>query len=436
MPAVRLSDVAQDAGVSLATASRVLNGSSRVPGKAVAEKVRASADRLGYVPNAQAQALARSRSGLIGLVVHDIADPYFATIAREVQQQVFASQSQVLLTQTDREIDTEIRALRSLIAQQVDALVLVGSHRYGNESDAAIRLLLEGFERNGGKVVGLGQSLGMGRTIVPDNAAAAHELATALVVEGHRRFAVVEGIAGIPSAGDRTGGFVAALTEAGIEPELSTAADLTRAGGHALGERLHDHLTSSPASEAPLCVFAPADVMALGALGEPPDAAWTSRPRSPWRASAGCLAPPTRTRRSPRSPCPWQRWRARRSSGCSTARTARRVSPRARPRCMCAATFCWASPRRWWGGAESRRHGGGSARSDPREPAARRYWRETLRESPLPGDTGACPCASPCCSASRRSRVPCSPRSSRISPRAGARWTCCCRMSRPSIPTR
>lgn len=268
MPAVRLSDVAQDAGVSLATASRVLNGSSRIPGKAVADKVKASADRLGYVPNAQAQALARSRSGLIGLVVHDIADPYFATIAREVQQQVFASQSQVLLTQTDREIDTEIRALRSLIAQQVDALVLVGSHRYGNESDAAIRLLLEGFERNGGKVVGLGQSLGMGRTIVPDNAAAAHELATALVVEGHRRFAVVEGIAGIPSAGDRTGGFVAALTEAGIEPELSTAADLTRAGGHALGERLHDHLTSSPASEAPLCVFAPADVMALGALGE------------------------------------------------------------------------------------------------------------------------------------------------------------------------
>ena len=268
MPAVRLSDVAQDAGVSLATASRVLNGSSRVPGKAVADKVKASADRLGYVPNAQAQALARSRSGLIGLVVHDIADPYFATIAREVQQQVFASQSQVLLTQTDREIDTEIRALRSLIAQQVDALVLVGSHRYGNESDAAIRTLLEGFERNGGKVVGLGQSLGMGRTIVPDNAAASHELATALVVEGHRRFAVVEGIAGIPSAGDRTGGFVAALTEAGIEPELITAADLTRAGGHALGERLHDHLTSSPASEAPLCVFAPADVMALGALGE------------------------------------------------------------------------------------------------------------------------------------------------------------------------
>ena len=52
MPAVRLSDVAKDAGVSLATASRVLNGSARVPGKEVAERVRAAADRLGYVPNA------------------------------------------------------------------------------------------------------------------------------------------------------------------------------------------------------------------------------------------------------------------------------------------------------------------------------------------------------------------------------------------------
>jgi len=175
----------------------------------------------------------------------------------------------VLLTQTDREIDTEVRALRSLIAQQVDALVLVGSHRYGNDSDAAISTLLEGFVRNGGKVVGMGQAVGVGRTIVPDNAAAAHELATSLVVEGHRRFAVVQGISGIPSAADRTGGFIAALTEAGIEPELSVEAGLTREGGYELAAVIEDHLVSAPAGEdLPLCVFAPADVMALGALGE------------------------------------------------------------------------------------------------------------------------------------------------------------------------
>src|SRR5690625_1760828 len=153
MRAVRLSDVAQDAGVSLATASRVLNGSSRVPGKAVAEKVRRSAAKLGYVANAQAQALARSRSGLIGLVVHDISDPYFATFARSIQQKAFASRSQVMLTQTERDLSTEAQAIRSLIAQQVDALILVGPHRYGPDSVSTFISMLTDCRYLGGLVV-------------------------------------------------------------------------------------------------------------------------------------------------------------------------------------------------------------------------------------------------------------------------------------------
>ncbi|MFC0672658.1 LacI family DNA-binding transcriptional regulator [Brachybacterium hainanense] len=275
MPAVRLSDVAKDAGVSLATASRVLNGSARTPGRAVAEKVRASAAKLGYVTNAQAQALARSRSGLIGLVVHDIADPYFAVLARAVQQRIFASDSQVLLTQTDRDPETEIRAIRSLIAQRVDALVLFGSHRYGADTDSSILQLLQGFEAHGGLVVCVGQAPGVGRTIVTEDAATAHELATSLVVEGHRRFAVPQGISGIPTAAHRTGGFLAGLAEAGIEVELYGTAGLNRSGGHAFAAQVAEHLASPEgvaATEAsgglPLCVFAPADVMALGVLGE------------------------------------------------------------------------------------------------------------------------------------------------------------------------
>lgn len=271
MPAVRLSDVAQHAGVSLATASRVLNGSARTPGKEVAEKVRASADELGYVTNAQAQALARSRSGLIGLVVHDIADPYFAALARAIQQRVFASDSQVLLTQTDRDPDTEIRAIRSLIAQRVDALVLIGSHRYGAASDSSILQLLQGFDSHGGLVVCVGQAPGVGRTIVTEDAATAHELATALVVAGHRRFAVPQGITGIPTAAHRTGGFLAGLAEAGIEVELYGTAGLDRVGGHAFAAQVADHLDSlgpDAGDGLPLCVFAPADVMALGVLGE------------------------------------------------------------------------------------------------------------------------------------------------------------------------
>jgi LacI family transcriptional regulator len=293
MPAVRLTDVARDAGVSLATASRVLNGSDRVPGKDVAERVQRSAAKLGYVTNAQAQALARSRSGLIGLVVHDISDPYFGEIARQIQTRVFASGTQVLLTQTDRDAETESHAIRALIAQRVDALVIVGSSSYGTSSDETLTAMLEGFARNDGLVVGIGQSPGVGRTIDVGDADGARALATALVVEGHRRFAVVGAHGPVPAAAHRTGGFLAGLAEAGIEAELTVEATLDRQGGHELARRVAEHLrggtedarsgTSDGADTGaggsgddrdgaslgvPLCVFAPADVMALGAIGE------------------------------------------------------------------------------------------------------------------------------------------------------------------------
>lgn len=269
MPAVRLADVARDAGVSLATASRVLNGSSRTPGQAVAERVQASARRLGYVANLQAQALARARTGLVGLVVHDIADPYFGTLSRAVQRVAFASQSQVLLTQTDRDVETELRAVRSLIAQRVDAIILLGSRRYGAGHDDEILALLRGFVGNGGRIVAIGQELGLGSTILVDDAGASHELATALVGAGHRRFAVTAARADIPAVASRADGFLAGLAAAGLEAELHVPASLDRDGGHALADAVADHLEATAAVDPhPLCVFAPADVMAFGVLGQ------------------------------------------------------------------------------------------------------------------------------------------------------------------------
>src|SRR3954452_15471416 len=78
---VTLSDVAERAGVSLATASRVINGGTRAVSPHYRDRVLAAAADLGYTPNAHAQAMARGRSKMIGLVVHDIADPYFSAIA-------------------------------------------------------------------------------------------------------------------------------------------------------------------------------------------------------------------------------------------------------------------------------------------------------------------------------------------------------------------
>src|SRR5665647_176233 len=82
---VTLNDVAREAGVSLATASRAINGSANRTVRAdLRERVLAAASKLRYSPNANAQAMARGRTTSLGLVVHDIADPYFSSIAAGV----------------------------------------------------------------------------------------------------------------------------------------------------------------------------------------------------------------------------------------------------------------------------------------------------------------------------------------------------------------
>ncbi len=79
-----LADVAAAAGVSLATASRVLSGSRQAVSPELHARVVEAARRLQYVPNAHAQALVRSTNPTVGLIVHDGSDPYFSEIARGV----------------------------------------------------------------------------------------------------------------------------------------------------------------------------------------------------------------------------------------------------------------------------------------------------------------------------------------------------------------
>ena len=82
--AATLHDVAREAGVSLATASRVLNGSTRKVAESYRERVEAAAEKLGYTANLSAQATARGTSAIVALLVADIADPYFGQLASGV----------------------------------------------------------------------------------------------------------------------------------------------------------------------------------------------------------------------------------------------------------------------------------------------------------------------------------------------------------------
>ena len=269
MAAVTLQDVAMRAGVSQATASRVLNGSSRIPGEGVADRVRAAARELGYVPNAQAQALARASTGLLGLIVHDIADPYFSSIARGVQAAARTARKQVLLASTERDYDIERESVSTFIAHRADAIVLAGSRQSGH-LDRDLETEFGRYQDNGGRVVVIGQPLAFGSAVEPENHCASGELANALVAAGHTQFAIIGGPGSIRTAVDRGNGFVEALGRCGLTPLVEVSGDFTRDGGYSAARRLAAALQLEPdAGGPPTCVFAGTDVMAIGAI-----AAW------------------------------------------------------------------------------------------------------------------------------------------------------------------
>ena len=148
-------------------------------------------------------------------------------------------------------------------AQRARAVIIIGSRSGDQAMLTALRAEITAFTRSGGRVACVGQDLLGIDTILPQNAAGAEALARALVVQGHRRFAVLAGPAGLLTAEDRLAGFLAGLAawQVGVDPRLIVHGAFTRDGGY---EAMSTVLAMS--SERPDCVFAVNDVMAVGAL--------------------------------------------------------------------------------------------------------------------------------------------------------------------------
>ena len=277
---VKLTEVARRAGVSLATASRVLNGSARTPAADITERVKAAAEELGYVANAQAQALARSSTSLIGLVVHDIADPYFSAIAHGVQESAAKHRRQVLLAGTDIAAegqgpgDAELAAVSAFISYRTDAIILAASRT--RDEDPRISKALGRYIANGGRVVALGATdIPGAATVNIANKEGAAALADALRSGGATRFAILAGPAERNTARHRVEGFVQALSAAGVTPLAIVGGAFTSRGGFDATLECLDTLgITGPGADddgsgtggGPLCILAANDVMALGAM--------------------------------------------------------------------------------------------------------------------------------------------------------------------------
>ncbi|SFO88636.1 LacI family transcriptional regulator [Amycolatopsis arida] len=261
-PHVTLEDVARAAEVSLATASRALNGTTRVKAD-LRDRVLAAAAELAYTPNAHAQALAGASHRTVGVICHDVSDPYFAAIARGVMRVAGENDLLVMLASTFRDPRKEIAYVSMLRAQRASAILLVGSGFEDRAWERALAAEIEPYRRGGGQVAVVSRHRGLRvDTVQPANRDGAAELARTLVGMGHRRFAVLAGPRSLTTVVDRLAGFRAGLAEAGLElPEDNVVeAAFTRDGGHDAMRRL------LAAGTDVTCVFAVTDVMAIGAL--------------------------------------------------------------------------------------------------------------------------------------------------------------------------
>lgn len=257
---VTLEEVARHAGVSLATASRVLNGSSRQVGVALRERVESAATELGYRADATAQTLARGASNVVGLVIQDLTDPYFATIADGAIRCADLHDMVVTLGTTYRDPRREIALVATLAAQRARVVLIAGSRVVDEAVTHRMRLALDAYRAAGGRAAVVGQDLLGVDAVVPLNREGARDLALALAGQGHRRFAVLAGPADLYTAVDRAAGFAEGLAGLGLPAPLMVPGGFDRDGGYAAATEL------AGLDSGTTCVFAVNDVMAMGAL--------------------------------------------------------------------------------------------------------------------------------------------------------------------------
>lgn len=124
---ITIYDVAREAGVSMATVSRVVNGNKNVK-ENTRKKVLEVIDRLDYRPNAVARGLASKKTTTVGVVIPNIANSYFATLAKGIDDIASMYKYNIVLASSDENDDHEVAVINSLFAKQVDGIIFMGYH--------------------------------------------------------------------------------------------------------------------------------------------------------------------------------------------------------------------------------------------------------------------------------------------------------------------
>ncbi|MFN8450062.1 MAG: LacI family DNA-binding transcriptional regulator [Anaerolineae bacterium] len=205
-----LNDVAKRAGVSPMTVSRVINNSGYIH-KKTRERVEQAIAELGYVPNALARSLRFKQTKTLALLISDITNPFFTTLARGVEDAASEQGFSVILCNTDESRDKEAQYLNVVIQKQVDGVLLVPAVS-SVESGKFLQDCGVPFVVLDRRAPGLEVDI-----VRCDTEIGAYQLTNHLIELGHRRIAALSGPMQVTTAADRIAGYHRALAEAGME---------------------------------------------------------------------------------------------------------------------------------------------------------------------------------------------------------------------------
>ena len=256
-----ISDVAQRAGVSAMTVSRVVNNAGYVSAT-TRQRVERAIGELGYVPNALARQLRSRRTHTLALVVSDISNPFFTTIARGVEDAAAPHGFSVMYCNTDESAAEEAQYLYMLIERQVDGVLLVPTR----STSTSFRTL----RAHRMPVVVLDRRVTARHvdSVRCDSEAGAYALTRHLLSLGHRRIAVLTGRRAVSTSVDRVAGCRRAMEESGLELDD----ELVRYGGYNFGslnqadgyQMARAVLAAAP--PRPTAIFAANNFIAFGAI--------------------------------------------------------------------------------------------------------------------------------------------------------------------------
>ncbi|MEM1684379.1 MAG: LacI family DNA-binding transcriptional regulator [Nanopusillaceae archaeon] len=250
---VTLRDVAERAGVSINTASRALANKSEISPE-TKRKVLAAAHALGYRPNRIARALRSQKTRTIGVIVGDIANPYFSALVRGAEKVSRSYEYTVILQGTDEDGDRERKAVETVLATQVDGVLITPTQR----DKAPVKMLLE----SGTPFILMSRYFRDLETsyVVMDDRRGGFLATERLIQKGYHRIAILGGPMHISSAYERYMGYLEAHKAYGlnIDEDLVITGCLTMDDGH----RALLGLFRQP--KRPQAVFTFSDFVALG----------------------------------------------------------------------------------------------------------------------------------------------------------------------------